>query len=428
MQALVLALIIAVTIVEYFKKNGLLPGFSALLPEVFGAIILIYVVIAGVRTRFRDVRAAYWMLFGLLLFTALCGVVVNSERPGPIVAGLRTYLRSIPLFFLPAVYIFSQRQIRTQMRLLLGICLLQVPISILQRTATIARGGMTGDETSGTLLISSILSIFLICALSLLTAFYRRKQISGTTYGVLFLLLVFPTCINETKGTLLLLPVALVVTFLTVSKPGARIKNFLVAISLLSVFAAIFVPVYDYLIQTRKYPTTISGYFTEEGRLQRYVSKKAQLGTDDKVGRLDAIVVPVQELAKDPVKLAFGLGVGNVSDSTLGEQFVGHYFELFKPFVQTLFAKVFLEMGLLGMLLVMCLYWCIYKDSKSVAASDPGIYGSLAAGWTGVVAVIALSTFYKELASFQSLSFLFWYLSGLIAAQRMRLGPASRRP
>jgi hypothetical protein len=45
--------------------------------------------------------------------------------------------------------------------------------------------------------------------------------------------------------------------------------------------------------------------------------------------------------------------------------------------------------------------------------------------------VIAVATFYKGVTGFESLSYLFWYLSDLIAATRMRLSTtavAARMP
>jgi hypothetical protein len=407
----------------YLAKISWLPGLAPYLFEVLGAFVLVCVVVLGVRDRFQYVRPAYWFVFGSIGVTILCGVLINAVEAGPMFAGMRTYLRAIPLFFLPCVFRFTERQLRTQLRLLLMLCLVQVPIAVAQRLGTIARGGVTGDETSGTLMISSILSIFLICAISVLTAFYRRKHLSTSVFVVLFLLLIFPTTINETKGTLFLLPVALVVTLLVVASRGARLKNALLALGLLAVFGAIFIPIYDHLAQARRYPTTIEGFFTQEGRLEGYLYKDAELGAASgrETGRIDAIVVPLSVLARDPSHLVFGLGIGNASDSALGVQFVGRYFRVFDPFLESSFTRLVLELGLLGAVLVLFLYWQVFADSRIVAANDNNQKGALAAGWTGVTAVIALSTFYTDIISFEALSCLFWLYAGVIAAERMRI-------
>ena len=45
----------------------------------------------------------------------------------------------------------------------------------------------------------------------------------------------------------------------------------------------------------------------------------------------------------------------------------------------------------------------------------------MAVGWIGVVVVITLATFYSAIHLFASLSYMFWYFSGIIAARRMQL-------
>ena len=64
--------------------------------------------------------------------------------------------------------------------------------------------------------------------------------------------------------------------------------------------------------------------------------------------------------------------------------------------------------------------WMIFRDACRLAHSDTGLIGALGAGWTGVTVVIAVSIVYKDLTVFTSLSFVFWYISGLVAAARIR--------
>ena len=136
------------------------------------------------RTRYAEpisVRApAYWIVFGLLAFTLAAGVIVNGVESGPIFAGLRNYLRAIPWFFVPAVFAFSDKQVRTQLRVLLAICLLQVPVAIEQRIYTTGTyygfEAVTGDWTIGTLLDSGILSIFLVAAACVVAGLTIRRS------------------------------------------------------------------------------------------------------------------------------------------------------------------------------------------------------------------------------------------------------------
>jgi hypothetical protein len=420
MYYVLLILIVVATTFPYLKKIGWLPGFAPYLVEILAGIILLYVVAMGVRDRFRFVRPAYWFAFGVCAVTILCGILSNAVEAGPMFAGLRTYLRAIPLFFLPAVFAMTDRQLRVLLLLILAVCVVQVPITVTQSM----RPNATGDAISGTLMISSMLSIFLICAACVLAGLYLKKRLSRLGFLAVLLLLVFPTTINETKGTLVLLPLGLVTTFLVCSRPGTRLRNAVLALSVSVIFGAIFVSVYDNYIQPKRpYPQAISTFLTNKGKLELYLSKDADIGVTSRgeTGRIDSIVVPLRVLAGDPSQLVFGLGIGNASDSALGPHFTGRYFRLFQYFLKTSFTRLILEVGLLGCAMVMVLYWLIFNDSRVVAANDNGLWGALAAGWVGVSVVIAAATFYIDIIISEALSCLFWYFSGLIAAERMRL-------
>jgi hypothetical protein len=72
------------------------------------------------------------------------------------------------------------------------------------------------------------------------------------------------------------------------------------------------------------------------------------------------------------------------------------------------------------------LYWLIFRDSVVVARSDDSLTGWIAVGWAGVTVLMVVATPYKAMHIYESLSYLFWYFSGLVAARRMRLAHAAR--
>jgi hypothetical protein len=145
------------------------------------------------------------------------------------------------------------------------------------------------------------------------------------------------------------------------------------------------------------------------------------VGTTQDVRRADAIRVPLEYLGRDPVRLAFGLGLGNASNSNLGESFVGEYYLLFQKFLITSFSTFLLEIGVLGTAVVFALYWLVFSDALAVARSDSGFVGAMAVGWIGVVAMMTAATFYTHTHVFASISYLYWYFSGMIAARRVQL-------
>jgi len=427
MQFLIISIIVVVTTIGFLtegnkamKSLGWLPDSLGFLPEILALVVALLVIILGVRNRFQFVRPGYWITFGALLVGIICGIIANSVEPGPIFAGIRYYLRAIPMFFLPAVFLFSERQVRVQLYVLLGIAVVQLPLAVYQRLLTRAMGEYTGDWSSGTLTISSIMSTYLICCACVVAAFYLRKRLSLGAFLSLTLLLLAPTTVNETKGTIILFPLGLMVVFLMGSKAGTRIKNIVVVIGTLAVFGALFVPIYDHFIADKR-PGASVLEFLDQDRTEHYLLKGSEIGETGQARRGDGVIVPLRSISGDPIHLVFGFGIGNVSHSQLGENFTGRYHAIYAPFLLHQFAKFVLELGLMGTLLVLLLFWLVFRDSFVVAQNSTDAKGMLALGWTGVTAIMTIGIFYKEYAPFDSISFLFWFYAGLIAAERVRM-------
>jgi hypothetical protein len=431
MQYLALLMIVTVTTVEYLAHGDkwgrvhVLPAQLSFLPELLGAVALVCVIALGMQNRFKFLRHAYWIVFGLLGFALVAGVIVNGVESGPIFAGIRNYFRAIPWFFVPAVFAFSEKQVRTQLRVLLAICVLQVPVAIEQRIYTTNTyygfEAVTGDWTIGTLNDSGVLSIFLVAAACVVVALTIRQSLTKWQGLLLFLLLLVPTMINETKATLVLLPFGILVTFLCASRPGARIKQLGVALGLSAVFLALFVPTYNKLNEKREYGVSIGEFFLNSGNAEQYLLSNADVGTTVLVNRGDAMIVAVRETLKDPVRAAFGLGMGNASLSALGKNFAGRFSELYKNFLVIGFARFILELGFLGFGLLLAVYWLIFQDARVVSRKGSGNKAALAAAWAGITVVMLLALFYTRVETSAPVSILFWYFSGLIAAERARL-------
>lgn len=405
-----------------------MPGWFKFGPEVLSGILAVWVIILGIKQRFQLVRPAYWLVFSALSVTMLFGVLANMEAPGPILlGGMRFYLRAMPLFFVPAVVAFTERDIGKQLRLMLYLALLQVPISGWQRYVIYSQHRFSGDNVFGTLMISGNLSIFLIGVIAILTGMYLRKRISLVTYILLFFILLAPTTINETKATIFLLPLGLIAA-LMIGSPGRRIPMALTAVGLLAVFGTIFVPVYDYFNTTNtKQGFTLEKFFTDKRLGGSYLDQKATLGTRKEAGRVDSLMIPLQMMAEDPVQMVFGLGMGNASISSLGPQFTGKYAAVYNRYaVESSISAWLLEIGMSGVILVLLLLWFVWKDTLFVAQADRGLLGAFAIGWAATTMVMVLSLFYLEMHVYESASYLYWYFSGLMAATRARYGlPAS---
>jgi len=438
MQSFMLALICCVMSSDFIVQSFALPSILRFLPEGMSAVVVLYVLFAGTRDRFQLVAPKYWLAFGALGVVIVCGAINNDTGAGPISSGLRFYLRAVPLFFLPATLPFSERQLKQQFNWLLGAALLQIPVAVYQRWTIMQADRYSGDDVKGTVMDSGILSMFLICAVLVLTGLLLRRRISKLWYATLFLVLLIPTTINETKGTIILLPIGLLVTLLVGSESGKRWRYTGMALIVMSIFGAAFIPVYNSMEVNNpwKQERNLIDFFTDKKNLQKYMSSNvAGVGTTQDVRRGDAIVVPLQYLAQDPTRLAFGLGIGNVSASNMGKSFEGAYFGLFQKFLITSFTVFLLELGGLGVIIVAVLFWLVFMDTLTVARNDKTLLGAMAAGWTGVIVLFVVGLFYTIFHEFTSVTYLYWYFSGIICARRVSLAherqyaphPASNR-
>ncbi|MEA3197769.1 MAG: hypothetical protein QOF32_1821 [Gammaproteobacteria bacterium] len=427
MQAFTLLLIGCVMLSDFFIKLLGLPTILRFLPEAMSTVVVVYVLFAGTRDRFHLVAPKYWFVFGAFAVVILCGIINNASGVGPLLSGMRFYLRAVPMFFLPAVFQLTDSQLKQQLKWLLALSLVQVPVALYQRWTIELAGRFSGDDVRGTLLDSGILSLFLICVVLMLTGMLLRRRIGALWYGALCLLLLIPTTINETKVTVFFLPAGLLVTLFFGAEPSKRFKYIGLALAGLVIVGALYVPVYNMTQAHNPYKSErdITNFFTNQKALGKYLSSDVGgVGTTKDVRRGDALAVPLQFLAQDPVRLMFGLGMGAVSPSNFGKNFEGSYYQLFKKFLIISFTFFLLEFGVLGVTLIGVLFWMVFSDTLAVRRQDNTLFGVLATGWIGVVAIFAADTVYTIFHEFASVTYLYWYFSGLICARCVALAYA----
>jgi hypothetical protein len=249
------------------------------------------------------------------------GILVNHVPPGPILAGMHYYLRPIPFFLVPAVFNFTDRQLKQLLGLLLGLSLLQVPIACYRRNVVAHTGHVSGDAVFG-IMSSGDLSIFLICELCIAAAMVLRGAMGRLTFPCLFVTFVIPMSINETKITVFALPLGLLVTVIVGSERGKRLAVTGYALALLTAGALIFVPLYDFFNTYNNndvnHPERIEDFLLKPDKMANYLDTKATVGSKKEAGRVDALIIPLQVLANDPAQLGFGLGLGNAPTRALG--------------------------------------------------------------------------------------------------------------
>ncbi len=416
MQGLVVALFLQILIVEYLiDRRGLLSPYFVLIPELLSAIVMVVVLLRLMNGSRVSLDWRYGLFLVILLFTIAFGWAVQDVPTGAMLAGARAYLKFLPFFLLPAVHRFTPRQLRVQLGLLLALALLQTPLAFVQRFLEFGNELHTGDPVRGTLTASSPLSLFMIVAVAGVVTAYLRGRLRLVPMLLVAAWLFAPTTINETKATLVLLPIALLVPALLVGKKLLfRRLAPLVAVGALAVVA--FVGVYNYFIQFSEYPDSIGGFFSSE-EVVRYVYTGAANTDQPYVGRFDSIELAVKHTSADPLKLAFGYGAGNVTESFL-PQFAGRYWEYYLRFGvgQTQVTQFLWEVGVVGLFAYLFLFYLVARDALLLARSkdETAYVGQL---WVVAMIVMTFGLLYKSLLEMNDIGYLFWYFSGLVASR-----------
>jgi len=122
---------------------------------VLSLLIIVYVAATGTHDRFRLVQPKYWILFGAFSVIILFGILTirrfgaGAERHEILSAGHSTIFpsRGAP----------DQRHAAArQLRWLLGLALLQLPVAAYQRWIVLDEGRYTGDNVQGTMMDSGV--------------------------------------------------------------------------------------------------------------------------------------------------------------------------------------------------------------------------------------------------------------------------------
>jgi hypothetical protein len=386
-------------------------------------LVVLVRIMHGARVDF-DWR--YGLFIVALLFTLTVGYMIQDVPDGAMLAGARSYLKFLPFFLLPAVHRFTTRQLRAQLMLVLVLALMQMPLAFYQRFVEFAASMHTGDPVKGTLTTSSALSMFLVVVIAGCVTFYLRDRLSLRALIVLCATLFLPTTINETKATLLLLPLALLVPAMLMPGKARQLRRIAPVLGVGFVAVTAFVLVYNYLIQNREYAGPISEYFTSD-TVWSYLYTGAANTDQAYIGRFDSIEIALEHTSQEPLKLAFGYGGGNVSESFL-PQFGGRYASYFTRYGvgQTQITTFLWELGFVGLLVYLYLFALVARDAFTLARSsdDAAPLGQI---WVVAVIVMTFGLVYKSVFSMNDVGYLFWYFSGVVASRAVAVRHAARR-
>ncbi|HET7608090.1 MAG TPA: hypothetical protein VFL84_05395, partial [Gammaproteobacteria bacterium] len=226
--------------------------------------------------------------------------------------------------------------------------------------------------------------------------------------------------------TLLLFPFALLVPAMLMPGKTRQLRKVAPVIAVGFVAVTAFVIIYNYLIQYREYAGPISEYFTWD-TLRYYLYTGAATTDEAYIGRFDSIEIAFDHISQDPLKLAFGYGAGNVSESFL-PQFAGRYWSYFMRFGvgETQITTFLWEIGFVGFAVYLYLFAIVARDAVTLARSndDAAPLGQI---WAVVVIVMTFALVYKAVFAMNDFGYLFWYFSGVVASRAVAVRQAARK-
>ena len=421
MNKLVYLLFLSVFFLDFFHFDlGIVPRSATWLPEMLAIFTCLVVALRFACKEKPAIHPKYVTLILLYSTIILIGIILNNTPEGSIIIGIRVYFKHLPFFLLPAVYDFSEEQFKKQLQFILPLLILQCPLTVYQRLFQYG-WERTGDLITGTLMGSGILSITMLCSIAVIFALYLKKQIGLMFFLITACCLFLPTTLNETKVTLILLPLALVLpAFLFQGEGGSKIKSLLLMALFGILFISAFIPIYEHFLK----PTTgysILDFFQTKGEIGKYLYKGVEGKQGENIRRGDAIVIAYKDLSKDSLSLAFGLGMGNVTDSYFSSLHGKHTEKLQYAAEMLTVTHLFWELGLLGVIVYVTFFFFLFRDALLLRKSDD-IFGSFALGWCAVIVMIGLCCMgYTNIMHPNVINLMFWYFSGLVAAKTCRM-------
>ncbi len=318
MNKLICTLFVVLFSVDYLVVNlKLVPRFVKLIPDAFSLVMMCIVILLAVHHRRINISAKYVYCIAVYFCIMIIGIFLNGIGISTILLGLRVYLKYLPFFLLPAVYPFSEKQLRYQMVFLLSLLIFQFPMSLFQKFIQFPHitHMAAGDLITGTLGFggAGILSMVLVSSISVLFAFYLRKRISLRNFLLLAISFLAITALSETKAAFFLLPIALATpAFFFQENRSTRVKALFTTCLVGTLLLGVLIPVYDHYSYS---DTGIFGFLSNEKQVDSYLNFVRKQKGEYEVGRVYAVRMAFEKLAKDPIQFAFGLGIGNVKRS-----------------------------------------------------------------------------------------------------------------
>lgn len=423
MNKLIHILFASVFLFEYLsEKIILLPQKASFALDLIPVIVTLYIFLKFASSKKMVFPIKYLIVIVVLILVIIIGLLLNGTTPLRIVVGMRYYFKQLPLFFLPMVYLFTEKEVINQTKLLFLFLCLQTPVALYQRLISYS-GVNTGDVITGTTGSSTTLTIVILFGLTFLFSLYLNKRVSLLKF-ILFSLLVFiPATINETKITLVLLPFLLISAsyFNSWNRLSDKIKKLAAAVMIAIVALSIFVPIYDHFMKERTETGVLEFFFQEEDELERYLyyGNRGQV-EHQRIRRGDAIVLSITKQENDIGKLIFGCGMANVLSSNIGNLSFKEKKRLEYGPGMLLFTNLVWELGFFGLAVHYIFLIMVFSDAMKLRKID-SYFGVIGLSWCTITIMMIIFSIYTNYILISLINYLFWYFSGIVVSNSYRI-------
>jgi uncharacterized membrane protein YoaK (UPF0700 family) len=226
-----------------------------------------------------------------------------------------------------------------------------------------------------------------------------------------------PTTINETKITIVLLPLVMLIPALFMPRGRRSFRKLVPVLVTGGVAAMSFLAVYAYFAQFERGGMRLEDFFQDKKALELYLYNKADKQRATDLGRFDTLVFAMRRLEEDPLVFGFGVGAGNASQTSM-KQFQGQYSKYYRAYGvgYTQVGYWLWELGFAGLLAYLFVFFAAFRDAVFLARSESPL-SAVGQTWATILVVLAIALGYASIFAIDILLYPFWFYTGLCASK-----------
>ena len=373
-------------------SSPIIPSFFRLIPEFFSFFTLVYCL----YKKNKNIANYWWLFLFILLFSLVTSSIISTSDYGKtnfirMLSSIRSWFIWLSPFII-GMTLFEREDLAIFYKSSIVICIIQVPLIILQARLVSEADfvtGLMGEWGSG------ILGIFQTLGSIYLLEFILSKRIPLIIGLMLVCLIMPPVILAKAMIVFLIMPISFLLLVLISKSSKKRVVN------LLMICILLLVPILSMInIYTGEYSGGIEKSAT---LIWSRISVALENSATSYGGptRLYYLGTVMQYISKNPVTLMFGYGLGYASSSRLSINNVNENILQYSTGVSSFIVTILLENGLMGVITIILFLVGIYSSLRKkmkYSRNLPG-FDFDAVGMTTLIIISALVFYNRSFAS-----------------------------